>query len=157
MTQREDERLRERFQALRAETRGSADTPDFDSMMDEAMRRTGERRGLEVVAGGASKGRSPGRRRLMRASAWTSAALAAAVAGLLIVDRAPSGEEDFERLVATYANELGGTTWSSPTSGLLEVPGSGLMRSVPSIGGPVSPVDPANLPAQRSAPEEDDR
>jgi hypothetical protein len=80
--------------------------------------------------------------------------VAAAVAGLMLVDRGPSPDEQFERLVATYSSEAG-TAWQSPTSGLLNVPGMELTRSVPSIGGPVRGIDPSRLPPPQTSPEED--
>jgi hypothetical protein len=64
----------------------------------------------------------------------------------------PSGDEDFERLVAAYASQAAGGSWASPTSGLLDVPGMELMRSVPAIGAPVRGLDPAALPPR---PEEE--
>jgi hypothetical protein len=63
---------------------------------------------------------------------------AAAVAGLILTGRGGSDDEDleFERLVATYAMELGPAVRRSPTSSLMQVPGMELLRSVPSLGGP---------------------
>jgi hypothetical protein len=155
-TQRDDDRLREAFQALRAESEQAGRVPGFAAMLGEAKRQAEARPNLEVIAGGRS-GPGPGlsRRRFLRAGAWASAVLAAAVAGLILIDRAPAGEEDFERLVAAYASETVGGAWSSPTSGLLEVPGMDLMRSLPSIGAPVRGLDPSSLPPRTSAPEEE--
>lgn len=153
MTERDDERMKERFQALRAETRGSGAVPDFDTMLAEA-KLAGQRPALEVVSGGESPERVRGRRWL-RAGAWASAAVAAGLVGLVLVDRGPSGEDEFERLVAAYTSQGGAESWRSPTSGLLEVPGMDLMRTVPSIGGAARGVDPSTLPAPQPSPEEE--
>ena len=156
MTHRDDEQLSGRFQELRADVRRSGAVPDFSAMMAESAREAAKRPPLEVVAGGAASGhRSSRRRRLVRAGVWASAAAAAAVTALILVDRGPSGDEDFERLVAAYASQAVGEAWSSPTSGLLDVPGIDLMRSMPSIGDPVRTLDPAALPAPQPSPQED--
>jgi len=155
VTHRDDERLKERFQGLRAETRGSGAVPDFGALMSEARREAGERPEFEVVEGGAPSGRRSLRhRRALRAGAWASAAIAAAVTGLILVDRGPSGDEDFEQLVAAYTSQTGSSGWNSPTSGLLEVPGIDLMRSVPSIGEPLRGLDPSASRAPQPPSEE---
>jgi hypothetical protein len=148
--------MRETFQALRAETGQAGCVPDFDSTLAEARRRAAASPALQVVQGGTDRtDRAATRRRLVRA-AGTSVVLAASVAGLLLMTRAPSGEDDFERLVAAYASVGAGGAWSSPTQALLDVPGRELMRSVPSIGGPVRGIDRADLPP-RPTPEEVNR
>ncbi|MGD8600465.1 MAG: hypothetical protein PVF19_03795, partial [Gemmatimonadota bacterium] len=68
---------------------------------------------------------------------------------------APSGEDDFERLVAAYTSETAAGAWSSPTSSLLDVPGMDLMRSVPSIGEPLRGIDPSSFPSPSASPEEE--
>jgi hypothetical protein len=146
-TQREDDRLREAFQGLRAENAQTGRVPEFGSMLQDAKRRAEARPALEVVAGGQG-----GR---IRVAALVSTALAAAVAGLILIDRGPTGDDDFERLVAAYVSETASGSWSSPTSGLLEVPGNDLMRSLPSIGAPVRGLDPSALPPRPSSPEEE--
>ena len=151
----EDERMREAFQNLRPETRGAGAVPDFRAMMAEARRRAEDAPTLEVVAGGVDASRARSRRRSVRIATWASAAVAAAVAALILVDRGPSGEDDFERLVAAYSSETAQGAWSSPTSSLLDVPGMDLMRSVPSIGAPLRDIDPSSLPAPSASPEEE--
>lgn len=151
----DDDRMREGFQGLRAETRASGSAPDFQAMMAEAKRRAEETPALEVVSGGAGRGPVRSRRRFMRFGAWASAAVAAAVAALILIDRGPSGEDDFEALVASYTNETAAGVWSSPTSSLLDVPGMDLMRSVPSIGEPLRGIDPSSFPAPSASPEEE--
>ena len=156
----DDDRLKEEFEGLRAETRRSRSVPDFASMMAEAKRQAQEVPAqevpaLEVVAGGAGESRARPRRRFVRVGAWATAAVAAAVATLILVDRGPSGDDDFERLVAAYTSETVEGAWSSPTSSLLDVPGMDLMRSVPSIGMPLRGIDPSSLQAPTTTPEEE--
>ncbi|MGD2045928.1 MAG: hypothetical protein PVH96_06880 [Gemmatimonadota bacterium] len=151
----DDDRMREAFQDLRADTRASGSVPDFQSMMAEAKRRADETPALEVVVGAGSGARVRAHRRFVRFGAWASAAVAAAVAALILVDRAPSGEDDFERLVAAYTSETAAGAWSSPTSSLLDVPGMDLMRSVPSIGEPLRGIDPSSFPSTSASPEEE--
>jgi len=157
----DDQRLTERFQELRAETSGSGTVPDFAAMMAEAKRRAAEAPALEVVAGGVGSADVPARAasrhrgRWMRLGGWVSVAAAAALATVILVDRGPSGDEEFEQMVAAYTSEAGGAGWRSPTSGLLDVPGMDLTRSVPSIGGSLRGVDPSTLPPSQASPQED--
>ncbi|HET9948445.1 MAG TPA: hypothetical protein VFQ22_05965 [Longimicrobiales bacterium] len=148
-----DVRLRQRFAELREETERSGRVPDARAMLARAAAEADARPDLRVAAGSAA-GRTR-RRRLVRTGAWASAALAAAVAGLLLVRRGPSGDEEFARLVQAYAADASAGAWRSPTSRLLDVPGMELMRSVPSIGRPLPGLDPTTLPAPPEAvPEE---
>jgi len=151
-TQRDDE-LREAFQALRAESQQRSRVPDFAQMLQEAKRQAAARPALQVVAGRSVREVAP--RQFVRTGAWVSALFAASVAALIVLDRPPSGDAAFERLVAAYSTETAGGTWSSPTSGLLDVPGLDLVRSLPSIGGSIRGLDPATMPPRPSSPEEE--
>jgi hypothetical protein len=91
-------------------------------------------------------------RRWVLVGAWGSAALAATVAGLLLVERGPSPDEEFARLVASYSTGAAAGLWRSPTSGLLAVPGMELTRSVPSIGLTLPDFDPSTLPEPTPTP-----
>jgi hypothetical protein len=148
VTKVRDDELREAFQALRAEEHQARRAPEFGSMLVEAKRRAAARPQLQVVRGGS-------RRRLFRLGAWASAAVAAGVAAVLLIDRSPSGDDDFARLVASYSTETAAGTWSSPTSSLLDAPGMDLMRSVPSIGSPLLGIDPSTLPPRPTSPPEE--
>lgn len=143
-----DDDLRGAFQTLRAEERGARRTPAFGPMLVEAKRQAVARPQLEVVRGGS-------RRRLVRFGAWASAAVAAGVAAVLLTNRSPSGDDDFARLVAAYTSETASGSWNSPTSGLLDVPGMDLTRSVPSIGSPLWGIDPSTLPPRPTSPPEE--
>lgn len=150
---RDDEGLRERFRELRGETARPGRLPDFESTMARARATAAELPPLSVLEGRAKGGAggAPAYRRFLRAGAWVSAALAATVAGLLLIGRRPNDEAEFERLVSAYSADA----WQSPTAGLLEVPGMELTRSVPSIGDPVRGLDPSTLPPRETPPAED--
>lgn len=147
-----DQDLRARFQELRAGTERAGRAPAFAGVLARAETALDARPALEVVAGAA--GRS---RRWLRAGAWSSVALAATVAGLLLVRGGSSSEEDFARLVASYSTDVSAGAWQSPTSALLEVPGMNLMRSMPSIGtslpdfGTIVPPEPADAAGRNDA------
>ena len=132
--QRDDDLMRERFRHLRAQEAGRA--PDFRAMMDRAQAEAEGSPGLLVSDGGEGGERTIRplrRRRALWVGGWASTALAAAVAGLLLVSRG-SEDAEFERLVASYSRDAAAGAWHSPTSGLLAVPGIELIRSVPSVG-----------------------
>ena len=122
-----DEDLRARFGELRAQADRRA--PSFGTIMERAAAEARAQPTLQVVRGGWIS-----RRRVVRVGAWASAAVAAALAGVLLVDRGPSEDEQFAELVASYTADLSAGAWRSPTSGLLQVPGMELVRGVPSIG-----------------------
>ncbi len=151
---REDGELRARFQQLREETEQPGRIPLFRAMLDRASDEAAASPALEVVQGGqpgSDRGVRP-KRRIVRAGAWASAALAAALAGVLLTNAGPDPDAEFERLVTAYARDPSGGAWRSPTSGLLEFPGIELIRSIPSVGGSVRGLDPGRLPTVR-APE----
>lgn len=154
---REDDVLRERFRELRAEASAPARVPDFDAMVARARAQADARAGLAVVDGGAPQAASASRPRLrfFRAGAWASVAVAATVAVLLMTDRRPDDEAAFEQLVAAYSADISAGGLRSPTSGLLQVPGMDLTRSVPSIGSPLHGLDPSTLPPREALPPEE--
>ena len=145
--QRIDDGLRDRFHELRATTEQPGRVPEFRAVYDLADTKARARPSLEVIDGAAYS-----RRQIVRMGAWASAAIAAAVAGLILVERTPSEDEQFARLVAAYTSETAAGAWRSPTAGLLDVPGMDLVRSVPSIGAPVpglAPPESAPTPGPR--------
>jgi hypothetical protein len=74
-------------------------------------------------------------RLLVRRFGWVSGlAAAAAIAALIVIPRTRSDEAEFEQAVqAFHANPALGA-WRSPTDGLLNVPGSQLMSTIPTVG-----------------------
>jgi hypothetical protein len=142
---RDDDLVRERFQDLRADIQGSSGrVPDFRVMMDRAQEGAATIPSLRVESGGTSASRR--RRRMLWTGGWASALAAAALAGLLLTSGGEDQDAEFDRLVASFATDASAGAWRSPTSGLLEVPGIELTRSVPSIGGALRGLDPASLP-----------
>ena len=73
--------------------------------------------------------------RVLRRFGWAGGlAAAAAIAALLVVPRMDATDREFEQAVQAFqANPaLGG--WRAPTDGLLNLPGSQLISTVPSFG-----------------------
>jgi len=149
----DDQRLRQRFLELREDAERSGHVPDFATMLARAKADAAAPSPLTVVEGSRPRAaRVWRRRRILRVGAWATAALAAAVSGLMLVDHRPSGDAEFEQLVAAYETDM----WQSPTAGLLDVPGIELTRSVPSIGGPALGLDPATRPDASTTRQRDD-
>ena len=75
------------------------------------------------------------RRRLGWGLPGLGAALAAAAAGLLLLDSGPGtdGDADFERVVEAWTTT--GGAWRSPTDPLLRTPGDRILRTVPRLEG----------------------
>ncbi len=146
MTQtHDDDGLREEFRRLRSETEVSARVPDFRAMLEKTKADELARPELRVVQGGRSDPAAP-RRRLVWIGGWASAAVAASIAGVLLTGGQSDADREFERLVAAYSADVSsGARWS-PTSGLLNVLGMNLTRSVPSIGASIRGLDPGQLP-----------
>lgn len=131
--EREDDRIRAGFAAMRADASGEGAVPDFDDMISRARQVPAQEHEASVT-------RLTPRRRAFQIGGWVSLAAAAAVAGLLLVDPGISDEDaEFERLVAAYSTTAA-TAFHSPTSGLLRTPGLDL-GSVPSIGQGVRGMD----------------
>ncbi len=117
-----DNELRARFQAQRRTEANEA--PPFASMMERAR----------ATAGNAApriRQRRPNWRDLVYIGGL---AAAAAIAALIVIPRGPSSEDAFEQAVRRFQNDPALGAWQSPTDGLLEVPGSQLITTVPSVG-----------------------
>ncbi len=151
--EREHDALRDEFQRLRSETEGQGRVPDYGAVMARA-RAEAARPPMSVVAGGkGAEGPVVRPRRALVIGGWATAAMAAAIAGVLLVDSGRGSSEDtFERMVATYANDAARGAWTSPTSALLDVPGMSFTRSMPSVGDPLRDFDPNEL-SRRPDPE----
>ena len=122
---REDEQLRARFGRLRSDLEREG-APDFRTMVERAK---------NAALLDRSTAPALARRRWFTLSGWAVTAAAAALAGVLLSRRGSDADAEFDRLVAAYASDAAAGAWRSPTDALLEVPGSELIRSVPSIGG----------------------
>jgi hypothetical protein len=119
--------------------------PDFRAMLEKAKADAVARPELQVVHGGQSDSRAP-RRRLVWIGGWATAAVAATLAGVLLTGDRSDADMEFERLVAAYSADVSSGALRSPTSGLLNVLGMNLTRSVPLIGASIRSLDPGQLP-----------
>jgi hypothetical protein len=115
-----DTDLRARFDAQRSADRNEA--PPFAAMLARAH--------AEAEAA-SSVPRAFNVRRLVYASSLAAAAMIAAV---LLVPRTASKEAAFEQAVRAFQKDPALGAWQSPTDGLLNVPGSNLITTVPSVG-----------------------
>jgi hypothetical protein len=151
--EREHDALRDEFQRLRSETEGAGRVPDFGAMMERAKAEAA-RPPMSVIAGGrAAEGPVVRPRRALVIGGWATAALAATIAGVLLVDSGGGSAEDtFERMVAAYSNDAARGAWTSPTSALLDVPWMSLTRTMPTVGDPLRDFDPNEL-SRRPDPE----
>jgi hypothetical protein len=118
----QDTDLRARFDAQRRADANKA--PSFAAMVARAR----------AAATDAAHAIAPRRLKLRRLVYAGSLAAAAAIAALLVVPRSPSSEDAFEQTVRAFQNDPALGAWRSPTDGLLNVPGSQLISTVPSVG-----------------------
>ncbi len=146
----DDDRLKEEFKEefgrLRSETEGSARVPDFRAMLDKANADAVASPDLQVLQGGQSDSGAQ-RRRVVQIGGWASVAVAAAIGGVLLMGGPTDADREFDRLVAAYSADVSSGAWRSPTSGLLNVPGMNLTRSVPSFGTTIRALDPGQCPS----------
>jgi hypothetical protein len=121
MSDRQQEtELRARFEAQRRAD--GNETPSFADMMARARAEA-----ADVVP------ITTRRWKLRRLAYAGTLAAAAAIAALIVIPRS-SGEAEFEQAVRTYRSSTALGGWQSPTDGLLDLPGSQLMSTVPSVG-----------------------
>jgi hypothetical protein len=114
----QDADLRARFDAQREVD--ASETPAFAAMMARARHEAMD----------AAPARVQPRLNLRRLAYAGGLAAAAAIGGLLMVNPR-SNEDAFEQAVQAYQTA---GAWQSPTDGLLDVPGSQLISTVPSVG-----------------------
>jgi hypothetical protein len=128
-----DPDLRGLFQELREEDQAGA--PSFAGMMARAKEDA-----ESLVERRPSHGFS-GRSRQLRRVAWGGSLLAAAAAAILLLLPKPSiTEAEFEMTVRAFSAHPAGGAWRSPTDGLLDLPGSNVLSTLPSIGSPLWPI-----------------
>jgi hypothetical protein len=134
----EDRDLQRRFQDLHDEDRHRV--PDFQAMMARAREEASvsERMALEE---------RKGLRRVPRKLAWGGSLLAAAAAAfLLLLETGGTSDSEFVQVVQTFSANPAAGAWKSPTDGLLDLPGSEILSTVPSIGGSLWLSDPGSAP-----------
>ena len=117
-----DTELRARFEAQRRAE--ASEAPPFASMMERAR----------AAAGDAAPRIRPRRPNWRDLAYIGGLAAAAAIAALLVIPRGASNEDAFEQAVRRFQNDPALGAWQSPTDGLLDVPGSQLITTVPSVG-----------------------
>jgi hypothetical protein len=116
----QDTDLRARFEAQRHAD--ANETPSFADMMARAR---GEADRVVPMAS---------RTRKVRLVYAGTLAAAAAIAALIVIPRMSPNDDAFERAVRAYRNDPALGAWQSPTDGLLDVPGSQLISTVPRMG-----------------------
>jgi len=110
---------------------GSPDNPEMESPSSHVI----DSRGFS--GGGTSnlQGAEPHRRRFRSPGAWAVPLLATAAALVLfLLPGSSASDADFQRVVRSYMADPAGGAWRSPTDGLLRVPGSQVLSTLPSLG-----------------------
>ena len=118
----QDTELRARFAAQRRAD--ASDAPSFADMRARA----------QAAAADAAPASTVRRLKLRRFIYVSGLAAAAAIGALLIVPRSRTSEDAFEQAVRAYQRGPASGAWQSPTDGLLNVPGSQLISTVPKVG-----------------------
>ncbi|HEX6558215.1 MAG TPA: hypothetical protein VF021_02110 [Longimicrobiales bacterium] len=118
----QDSELRARFDAQRHAE--ASEAPPFEAMLARARAQAAD----AVIES------APRRLRLRRVLYAGGLAVAAAIGALLVLPRSHSSEDAFEQAVQSFQSNPAMGAWRSPTDGLLDVPGSQLMSTVPSVG-----------------------
>jgi hypothetical protein len=122
--QQRDPELRARFEALRRLDASQA--PLFADVMSRARAETGGDRG--------STSRRVSRATLRRFGWAGGLAAAATIAAVIVIPRIQSREDAFVRAVQSFHADPALGAWRSPTDGLLDVPGSRLISTIPRVG-----------------------
>jgi len=139
---REDRDLRRLFQNLQDQDRHHV--PDFQAMMAR-VREEAAASGAEIPETQNGIRRLP--RRIPRKLAWGGSLLAAAAAAfLLLVQTGGTSDSEFVQVVQSFTSDPAAGAWKSPTDGLLDLPGSEILSTVPSIGGSPWLSDPGSAP-----------
>jgi hypothetical protein len=116
--------LRARFEELRRLDASRA--PSFAEVLARAQ--------AEAASDADSLPRLAARVSLRRFGWAGGLAAAAAIAALLVIPRVRSSEAAFEQAVQAFHADPALGAWRSPTDGLLNLPGSRLISTVPSLG-----------------------
>ncbi len=136
--QERDQDLLGLFHDLQGEDRQRA--PDFRTLMARAQEEA-SRSGMEVHPV------RKGLRRLPRRFTWGGSLLAAAAAAVLLLVQIPStSDSDFERVVKAFSADPASGAWKSPTDALLDLPGTEILSTLPSIGSGRWPMEPRPNP-----------
>ena len=120
----QDPELRARFEEQKRIDASQA--PSFATVMARAQEDLARDTGFTTV-------RDP-RIRWRRYGLTGALAAAAAIAALIVIPRADSGDDAFEQAVRAFQTDPALGAWRSPTDGLLQLPGNQLMTSIPRVG-----------------------
>jgi hypothetical protein len=120
----QDPELRERFAELKRVEARSA--PPFAGVLARAH--------AEAAHGGDALQWRASVRAIRRVGWFTGLAAAAAIAALIAIPRAHSGQDEFEQAVRAFQANPALGAWRSPTDGLLNLPGSQLISTIPRVG-----------------------
>ena len=131
------------YEGLRAEEQKRA--PDFARMMVKAHEQASGTVATKQTGRAVPSGRFSVRPRL----AWASGALAAAAAAVLMFVVPDRTDAHFEQVVRAFSTDPAAGQWTSPTDGLLQVPGLELLSSVPRIGGFSLPLPSDDRPSSQ--------
>ena len=136
--QEKDQDLRGLFRHLQEDDRQEA--PEFGTLMARA-RQEASRSGLELHPGNGKPFRSTKR------LAWGGSLLAAAAAAALLLVQIPgTSDSEFERVVRAFSADPATGAWTSPTDALLNLPGTEILSTVPTIGASRWLLDPMPKP-----------
>lgn len=136
----QDPELRAHFEAQRRHD--ATDAPSFDRMMAHARAEAAdmvESAGAGKSAVAAGSGSVAESTRLPRLHTrwrreWAGLAAAAAIGALIVIPRMRSGDDAFEQAVRAFQSDPALGAWQSPTDGLLDLPGDGLLSTIPDVG-----------------------
>lgn len=117
----QDTELRAHFDAQRRAD--ASEAPSFAAMIGRAR--------AEAAHVSPAAPRNLGMRRVAYVGGL---AAAAAIGALLMMPRSPSSEDAFEQTVREFQSNPASGAWQSPTDGLLNIPGSQLITTVPGVG-----------------------
>jgi hypothetical protein len=120
----QDPELRERFAEMKRVEASSA--PPFAAVLARAQ--ADAARGTDSLPWLTSV-------RTVRRLGWVGGlAAAAAIAALIAIPRVHSGQDQFEQAVRAFEANPALGAWHSPTDGLLNLPGSQLISTIPRVG-----------------------
>jgi hypothetical protein len=140
--QSRDRELEALYEGLKAEDEKQA--PDFARMMAKAHAQAGE-----TAASRADRPAGSGGLFARPRLAWAGGAVAAAAAAVLMLMIPRGPDAHFEEVVRAFSTDPAAGQWTSPTDGLLQVPGVELLSSVPRIGGLGVALPPDDRPSSQ--------
>jgi hypothetical protein len=128
----EDPELRARFQELKQLDAGQA--PSFAELMARAQGEAAGAAGRQPRRWQMLAGQHQRTRPWLRRYGWAGGlAAAAAIAALIVIPRTRSNEDAFVQAVQSFQSNPALAGWRAPTDALLDLPGGGLMSTIPRV------------------------